>query len=1450
MAKKYLLGLDLGTNSVGWCVTDENDQIVKKGGKSLWGARLFEEASPAQDRRMKRTNRRRLARRKQRIDLLQLLFKEEIDKIDPTFFLRLNQSAYHKEDKDSEISSFDQLLFVGKDYSDRDYHKEYPTIYHLRKALMERDEKADIRLIYLAMAHMIKYRGNFLNEGQEIHPFDPEEGETLFKELNAALSDLEDHQALSLPNNLIDSLKIKIATARGINAKKTALTDLFHSDDQYYKNVVFALIAGGNVATNKIFSNDSEEEIDPKSIQFSDIAFEENFGKLTEFFSDSPEIRMIVAAKKIYDFLLLGHLLGDSKTLSESMVKRYESHKRDLKALKTYIKEKEKCGELAKGTYNSMFSLYDKDTSNYAHYVGLTKTKGKEITEIKCGHCSRDDFYSYVKKTLKIDGKNVKVDELDPFLKDVYLKIEDKTYLERQNSSDNGVYPYQLNKQEMSIILEKQSKHYPFLNCADADGITTKDKIVKILEFKIPYYVGPLIGSSDTNPRGKFSWVVKNDDKAKIYPWNFDKLIDKDASAEEFIKRMLNKCTYLPDCYCLPKNSILFQEYEVLSLLNKTTINGEFMSPIMKKALIDEVFKKKTKVSKKTIENYFKAKTGEDAKVGTSGGKELTDINASLSSYCFFAKIFGEKYVDANLEKIENIIRDLTIFEDSSIVARRLEKTYGIRDKQLINAIKNKRMVGWGRLSRELLEMRTPYETSDGEIIDKSLISIMRDTNLNLMEIINDGRFAFGDQIKVANGYSENVFDSPAEKHQAVVDFVDDSYVSPAVKRPLIQAMSIIEDVEKILRAPIDEYYVEFTRTNQAKKEKTNSRREMLEGYYKEARRLAMSDIGIKKDDLERLCKELATADLGKFRSDKYYLYFLQMGRDMYSLEPINLGELDDYDIDHIVPQSLVKDDSISNRVLVHSSENRNKSAVYPLTDNMFKCGRKKAEEFYRHLKDAGMISEKKYTNLTRITPLTAEELTSFVNRQLTFTNQAVKTLVSLIGTFQKDRNGKSPAVVYSKAENVSAFRQKYDIVKSRDANDFHHAHDAYLNVCVGRAISTYYNRFVKYALYSKNGKDIDARRFLSDVNARKASLNLDNIFDGYFDEKGICNRKQLLDSDGGLVWDYSTFVPTIKKNIFKRFDVMTTTMQYVKGGQLLDATIYPKGAGLVPLKMNGPLSDTNKYGGKSGMKFHFFALVECVSGKKKTPFLASLPSMYCVPGDIDSIKSFLKNNGIECGRILIPCVKINAVLKRDSSKVIVSGVSGALKTYYVKNMSPNYYSESEIKTIKKIRKLLDFMSKQRTPIGSKMESWMKVEQTIKEYMVATDNCIVISPAKDEKTSEVKLNSGELCGLYQKLMNIDDKHLCLLTGMLTIVKTLKKPESIEKFNGLPIYAKAFQIMQLVQYFNSNTQRVDLTLLGGSGSAGGLSLSANLPPECSIVVESPTGFFTKTLWKGC
>ena len=162
---EYFLGIDAGTDSVGWAVTDENYNVLKFHGKAMWGGRLFEEANPAADRRAARTARRRQGRKVQRTKLLQELFAPEISKIDPAFFIRMADSKYHAEDK-TEFQP--NALFNDAGYTDKDFHKEYPTVYHLRRAFIEGKDIRDPRLLYLAVHHIINNRGHFLFEGMDL----------------------------------------------------------------------------------------------------------------------------------------------------------------------------------------------------------------------------------------------------------------------------------------------------------------------------------------------------------------------------------------------------------------------------------------------------------------------------------------------------------------------------------------------------------------------------------------------------------------------------------------------------------------------------------------------------------------------------------------------------------------------------------------------------------------------------------------------------------------------------------------------------------------------------------------------------------------------------------------------------------------------------------------------------------------------------------------------------------------------------------------------------------------------------------------------------------------------------------------------------------------------------------------------------------------------------------
>ncbi len=103
MSNGYTIGLDIGTNSVGYAVVKDDYTLVTKKMKVLgntdkkvikknfWGVRLFEEGLTAEARRLSRTTRRRYTRRRKRLEELQKIFHGEMEKVDRNFFYSIRR---------------------------------------------------------------------------------------------------------------------------------------------------------------------------------------------------------------------------------------------------------------------------------------------------------------------------------------------------------------------------------------------------------------------------------------------------------------------------------------------------------------------------------------------------------------------------------------------------------------------------------------------------------------------------------------------------------------------------------------------------------------------------------------------------------------------------------------------------------------------------------------------------------------------------------------------------------------------------------------------------------------------------------------------------------------------------------------------------------------------------------------------------------------------------------------------------------------------------------------------------------------------------------------------------------------------------------------------------------------------------------------------------------------
>lgn len=1218
MGQDYFLGLDMGTGSLGWAVTDDKYEVLRRHGKSLWGVRLFESANTAEERRGFRTARRRLDRRNWRLQILQELFAEEIAKVDPGFYLRMKESKYYPEDKRDLKGKCPELpyaLFVDENFTDKDYHKQFPTIYHLRKRLMETEETPDMRLVYLAFHHILKHRGHFLLSGNinEIKDFKVTFSQMIEnvknEELDFELS-IDDEECSFIETVLKDRNITK-------SSKKTQLWKRLGAKSACEKGLL-NLIVGGKVKLKDIFNNSDLEECEKSAISFSDSGYDDYIGVVEAELGEQYYI--IESAKAVYDWAVLADILKDSPSISEAKIKIYEKHKSDLAYLKEIVKE-----YLSKEEYNKVFVTTEDKVCNYCAYIGMTKKNGKK-TDLQSKQCNREEFYDFLKKNVLTKLKNLEVEEK------VYLyleeEIEKETFLPKQVNKDNGVIPHQIHQYELERIIENLADRIPFLK-------ENGEKIKQLFSFRIPYYVGPLNKNNNAEYH-KFSWAVRKSDE-KIYPWNFTEVIDVEESAEKFIRRMTNKCTYLYGEDVLPKDSFLYSKFMVLNELNNLRLNGEKISVELKQKIYEEVFQRYRKVTQKKLKNYLirEGVTGKEAEITGIDG----DFKASLTAY----HDFKEKLTGAELSQKdkEEIILNIVLFgDDKKLLKKRIDRKFPDLTDNQRKSICTMSYKGWGRFSKKFLEEIMAPAPETGEVWN--LITALWETNDNLMQLLSKEYF-FAEAVEV--------FNSGKKKLNLSYETVEELYVSPAVKRQIWQTLKVVKEIEKIMGGKPKRVFVEMARDKQENK-RTESRKKQLQDLYKTC-----------KNEERDWIVELGNYEDHQLRSDKLYLYYTQKGRCMYSGEIIPIGELWDntkYDIDHIYPQSKTMDDSLNNRVLVKKVYNANKSDTYPIAKEI----REARSPFWKSLLDRGFISKEKYNRLTRNEEFTANELAGFIERQIVETRQGTKAVAEILKQALPQTE-----IVYVKAKTVSQFRQAYQkdpvFVKVREMNDLHHAKDAYLNIVVG---NTYYVKFTKNAAW-----------FVKENPGR--TYNLEKMFTGKYD----------VERNGELAWKaggHGTII-AVKKQLSKNNILVTRKAYEVKGG-LFDQQIMKKGKGQVAIKGNDErLSNIRKYGGYNNAAGAYFMLVKSKDKKgneiRTIEFIPLYLKNVIEKSEEDALEYLRQERELREPDILIKKIKKDTLFRVEGSKMWLSGRTGERLLF--KNANQLLLSAETSQTLKRVVK-------------------------------------------------------------------------------------------------------------------------------------------------------------------
>lgn len=1007
-------------------------------------------------------------------------------------------------------------------YTDRDLYRRYPTVHHLITELMQSDEPHDVRLVYQACAWLVAHRGHFLSEVDRGNIENVRDFDLVY---DSFISYFQDNETAAPWNCCTADFAAVMQRKKGITAKERDFFALLFDGKKpkgdgesypYDRASLIKLLCGGKVAPNTLFGGDLYNDVGSVALGMKD----EDLAAILAELGDDAEL--IIRLKAVYDWAVLVDVMAGKASVSEAKVAIYEQHKKDLRALKAFIRK------YCPKKYGEIFRYPLKE--NYVAYSQNLKSVSPGAMPDKLPCASKEAFSKYLLSVVK----SIECDETDkPFYDDMLERLGTNSFLPKQVDSDNRVIPYQLYWDELTKILKRAEGYLPFLTKRDADGLSVSDKILSIFTFRVPYYLGPL------NLGSEHAWFVRKA-SGKIYPWNFDSIVDHDRSEQAFIDRMTNTCTYLPGEPVLPRFSLCYCRYAVLNEINKLCVNGTPVSVECKQAVYERLFMRHSRVSVKQIENFM-ISNGYMQSGDTLSGIDIT-VKASLKPQLDFARMPADGALTE--DDAERIIERKTYTENKARFTGWLKKAYPALSHDNVRYICGLKYSDFGRLSRELLMGIEGMDKTTGEC--GTMLHFLWETNCNLMQLLSD-RFTFTQVIdeRRREYYSEH----PA----GLSERLSEMYVSNAVKRPIFRTLDIVKELVKAAGAPPKKIFVEMARgaSPEQRGKRTKTRMEQLRELYSH----------IDTDEVRLLSKQLddmgSTAD-NRLQSESLFLYYLQLGKCIYSGEAVDIEKLKDgtYNIDHVYPQSYVKDDSITaNKVLVQSAINGEKGDIYPIPADI----RRKMYGFWRQLLALGLMSEEKYKRLVRDTPFTADEKLGFINRQLVETRQSSKAVTMLLKERYPDAE-----IVYVKAGLVSDFRKEFNLVKSRSMNDLHHAKDAYLNIAVG---NVYHERFSKRRFDPNSGYTLNTRPLFT----RPVKIS------------------------GKVIWDGAASLAVVR-DAMRRNSVHLTRFAFCRHGGLFDQMPLSAKEGLVPRKAG---LDPAKYGGYNKTAATFFIMARYVIGKK-----------------------------------------------------------------------------------------------------------------------------------------------------------------------------------------------------------------------------------------------------------
>ncbi|AKX34259.1 CRISPR-associated protein Cas9 [Spiroplasma litorale] len=622
-------------------------------------------------------------------------------------------------------------------------------------------------------------------------------------------------------------------------------------------------------------------------------------------------------------------------------------------------------------------------------------------------------LFNYIKKrgsfNYKDDLLESKKDKFDDISIDDIKKETNLLPVEIQTNIFNEYGKYRGVKETDSLIAHEWYKKEleQILNKQVEENVVSQSFVqeyINLFDRKRLYFEGPGWTTSSKTSKSEYGWKDEN----------------------EFYSRLTGFDTYNSNEKRAPKHSMTSYLFNILNDLNNINIDGieSGLTYDQKYELIESVINhngpKNKNITLKLISSLLKVKESDikGYRIDKENKPNFTKFEFinKLRTLLINSKLDISFISLKNIDLLDKISEILTIYQTAESRKEKLlidcDYSFSNEQAEVISFIS---LTGTHSLSFKTM---------------KVAIDEMWYDNKNHMQIFAEKNIKPDYNIKINRKFNS----MPLLRQK-----ISEMYISPVVKRSLIESIKIIKEIEKIKDLQIKDIVIELAREsnssdfkkyiNEIQKKNEIENKEILEKH-----KVSL----LKKDFKTRL---------------KLILFNEQDGRCAYSGTPIDIDRLysdPNYcEIDHIIPFSVSLDDSRTNKVLVLWKENQDKGKKSPY--QYFRDKNRNWNEFkekmyslYVKNKKLGKYGNKKYSNLVLEEDINDVEVKQkFINRNLNDTRYATVEVKNYLTFFKKELN-KSYSIKTINGGLTSYIRNVYLKLPKKDRDDYkHHAIDA-----------------------------------------------------------------------------------------------------------------------------------------------------------------------------------------------------------------------------------------------------------------------------------------------------------------------------------------------------------------------------------------------------------------------